>query len=679
MEVPVLRKRYSFVLSIIFTLALLLQPPLFSAPASADVYYAVSNYATGSIGTIRGGGGSFTVNKNLVNNLGRDAFGYSFLDPDGDPVALLREYEYGPDDHIMLYDPYKGNNDWAPFFETRGWVSNIHGVCSSGSYLYINTYESYASSGSNVQLPGELVRIDMNNGAYTLDRSIRMEEFQKDGSCWHYHGEGVMAVGDYIYALWSVSSHPMPSAYRPSELWKMTKDLQVVGRAYVGKNVGNLQSGNMAFHNGKMYIAAIGGWQGPGTWGDIYEVDVDTMESKKVLGGHDIVIYKDAAQTQRAAVGMYGITFAPDGTAFLLGGSYDGSFEAGYSGFFAKIFKTTAARLSKGDYGEEIGSFGAAGFSWTLVYDKFSNVLWAMTGKKLNRYDKSGKLQRVYEPNELGDNIYSISVIGEGGRKDWKDAETSEDIVPLPSGGMSGTMEEILSAKAFSPALTAQDVAAIKASLSNGGAPTELKNASGCTVSASRSGASPLFGTSADAVVSSLRVKGAIGNSNAVVFRPAFTLNDRAATLGGSAVTPPRSAAEFEKSMRLQLALANGTSFDISEKDYPGVLSVDISGSSSVVTLNAKIVLADGPVPGGDNADVKLKDGYLFVYDGVADGNVELATAVISTVPDAPAPTPPAPAPESGGGGGCDAAGSMPAAIFAAAASLILLKQKRRS
>ncbi|MDR2175507.1 MAG: hypothetical protein LBO82_06175 [Synergistaceae bacterium] len=394
----------------------------FAAAARGDVFYAVSNYSSGSVGTIRSVNGEVRVSKNLVNNLGRDAFGYTFTDPSGSPVAMVREYEYGPDDHILLYDPYRPDNGWkTPLYETRGWVTNIHGARSGGKYLYVSTYEHYAASAPNVQLPGELARIDMENG-YTADRRIRPEEFQKDGRRWHPHGEGVFAIGDYVYALWSVSSHPLPDAYRPSEIWKMTKDLELVGKAYAGRNIGSLSGGNAAFYNGKLYVAAMGGWQGPGTWGDLHEVDADTMESRKVLDGHDIFIYKDAAKTRRAAVGIYGITFAPDGTAFILCGSYDGNFDAGYSGFFAGIYRTTAERLSRGDPGEMVASYGEEGFSWSLVYDRYSDALWAAAGKKLQMYDKAGKLLREFQPNELGDNLYSVSVIGDGGHIPWTHA-----------------------------------------------------------------------------------------------------------------------------------------------------------------------------------------------------------------------------------------------------------------
>ena len=56
---------------------------LFPAGARADIFYTVSNYGSGSLGSIRASNGSLTVNKNIVNNLNRDAFGYTFTSPAG--------------------------------------------------------------------------------------------------------------------------------------------------------------------------------------------------------------------------------------------------------------------------------------------------------------------------------------------------------------------------------------------------------------------------------------------------------------------------------------------------------------------------------------------------------------------------------------------------------------------
>lgn len=92
------RRKTTFILS----LAILLE--LFSQAAFRDLYFAASNYSTGNMGTIRHETGGFIVSKNQVSNLGRDAFGYTIIGPDANSAVLLHKCEYGPNDHIMLYD-----------------------------------------------------------------------------------------------------------------------------------------------------------------------------------------------------------------------------------------------------------------------------------------------------------------------------------------------------------------------------------------------------------------------------------------------------------------------------------------------------------------------------------------------------------------------------------------------
>jgi hypothetical protein len=61
----------------------------------------------------------------------------------------------------------------------------------------------------------------------------------------------------------------------------------------------------MACYGGKLYVACMGGFQGPDCWGDIWEVDMAAMTARRVLDGHDIPYNLGGGQT--AAVGMYGI------------------------------------------------------------------------------------------------------------------------------------------------------------------------------------------------------------------------------------------------------------------------------------------------------------------------------------------------------------------------------------
>jgi hypothetical protein len=109
---------------------------------------------------------------------------------------------------------------------------------------------------------------------------------------------------------------------------------------------------------------------------------------------------------------MYGVQFASDGTAYILTGSYDSAYN-----FRARLFKTTAGDLSAGnaDKFTLIKAYSKgddrAGYSWQILYDEPSETLWWMTGRALEAYGKGGEYLRAFTPNELGDNIYSFSLM----------------------------------------------------------------------------------------------------------------------------------------------------------------------------------------------------------------------------------------------------------------------------
>ncbi|MDR1515289.1 MAG: hypothetical protein LBS45_06305, partial [Synergistaceae bacterium] len=283
--------------------------------AHADIFYASSNYSTGSAGVITASGGSFTVNKDVVSNFGVDAWGFTFRDAGGAERAMVREYNYGPNDTIYVWNPA----NWkAPIVNTSSWGSNVHAVATLGQYLYITTYESY-KDGSRAQDTGEVVRIDTLNG-YKPDKRYQYGAFVGDaGFESSPHGEALHVENGKIYALFGVSYKGV-NEYEPTEVVEFDPELNRLRTVRLKDTSGNIGKNamRMAAYGGKLYVANMGGYQGPDSWGDLWEVDIATMISRRILDGHDIPYTVDGKSVN---VGMYGIQFAPDGTAFLLAGS----------------------------------------------------------------------------------------------------------------------------------------------------------------------------------------------------------------------------------------------------------------------------------------------------------------------------------------------------------------------
>lgn len=378
--------------------------PLSASVAEADIFYAASNYSTGSVGTVTGQGSALTVHKNQYVNLNGDAAGFSFKDHEGRTRLLTRERFSGRDDTVRVFDP----SDFSrPILNVNSWgAANIHSAASMGQYLYLTTYESYAPN-SPVENTGEVVRVDMADG-YTADMSYNYERQNRQGQTYNPHGEGLYAEGGYLYALFGLSTGQAID-YAPSEIVKFDADLNIVGKVALDDGAHQGQNAlRMAYYGGKLYVTCVGGYQGPNSWGDIWEVDIsgDEMAApRRILDGHDMT-YQSGGEN--VAIGMYSIQFSPDGAAYILTGSYSQAYD-----FRGRLYVTTAANLANGNPGSlrQEYSEASAGFSWDLVYDNGSGVLWCMVGKWLEARDADGVLVRRFTPGELGDNIYSISEI----------------------------------------------------------------------------------------------------------------------------------------------------------------------------------------------------------------------------------------------------------------------------
>ncbi|MDR1514725.1 MAG: hypothetical protein LBS45_03445, partial [Synergistaceae bacterium] len=392
----------------------------FPGAARADVFYTVSNYENGSAGVITAYGGSFSVKKDVVSNFGQDAWGFTFRDHNGAERAMIREYQYGPNDTVYVWNPADFK---TPVFNAKTWGSNIHAVASDGRYLYLATYESYAGA-SSPEDTGEVVRVDMG-GAYRRDRAYHYERHTENGHTVSPHAEDIHIEGGNIYVLYGMPYNGV-TQYEPTEIVVFDKELNARDKIQLKDASGNSARNavTMAEYGGKLYVAAMGGYQGPDSWGDLWEVDIDSLTARQVLDGRDIP-YKVGGLDVN--VGLYGVDFADDGTAFILAGSYSGSYS-----FRARLFITTAERLSKGDVGPAVAEYTSnRGESWNVLWDEKDSTLWLMTGTTLEARDKSGKLLRNFTPAELGDNVYSIALLDDASAGDT----TQGDGEPGGSGG----------------------------------------------------------------------------------------------------------------------------------------------------------------------------------------------------------------------------------------------------
>ncbi|MDR1915324.1 MAG: hypothetical protein LBQ58_01965 [Synergistaceae bacterium] len=364
---------------------------LWSAQASADLFYAVSDYVAGSVGLItRNSNGSFTVTPKVLVGLGGDAWGCTFLDQNGADKLVVREFQYsGANDVVSVYD-FK--NWTTPVANTTKWGRNLHGVASDGKNLYLALQDTYETGVGDIS--GQIARIPLSGLNGNTDRSHQYSPVSGKPK----KTQGVVLWNDKVYALngaWDGAFN-----HEQGEVTEFDADLKALRSAKVGKN-----PFEMAIYDGKAYVACQGGMLGAGLWGDIWEVDLASMTSEKVID-----INKISAITFPS--GAASISIAKDGTAFVIVGGYDPDDSWSYK---PVLYVTTTDKLSRGD----IGTLAPAltknpGVGWLVRYDEALEILWLEGGIGIEARDKRGAVIRKFTPLELGGDAYSIDIWNSG-------------------------------------------------------------------------------------------------------------------------------------------------------------------------------------------------------------------------------------------------------------------------
>jgi hypothetical protein len=226
--------------------------------------------------------------------------------------------------------------------------------------------------------------------------------------------------------------------YAPTEIVEFNRDLTLTGDkavlkedAQIGKN-----SLTMAMYNGKLYVGCIGGRQGPGVYGGIWEVDLGKPNVQDDMAARQALDFEDVTGVLAGAGwGAYGIDFTDDGTAFILAGGYNPSMD-----FKGRLFKIPGAELAKG--GQNALSAlstardftNASGHSWWdgVTWDSKSQTVWCMAGTHLFAFYKDGTYKKDFDPATLGEDIYSVAVFNEnfpaGGGGDIEDPPVPVDV-----------------------------------------------------------------------------------------------------------------------------------------------------------------------------------------------------------------------------------------------------------
>jgi Synergist-CTERM protein sorting domain-containing protein len=104
------------------------------------------------------------------------------------------------------------------------------------------------------------------------------------------------------------------------------------------------------------------------------------------------------------------ITITPRGTAYIL------VYNMNWPTIDARIYKASVGDLADGGMGTQLPAISnTAGSSWLVLWDEADTTLWVGAGNEIEARDADGNVVRTFTPADLGDNAYSIALIGTGG------------------------------------------------------------------------------------------------------------------------------------------------------------------------------------------------------------------------------------------------------------------------
>jgi len=371
--------------ALITLLAVLLVP----IAAWGSVVYTVvdDTYASGSMGRVpvSASGVPGTPVKNVVTNLGGDHQVYGFRNEENALRVLLAQYARGQSDTVWIYDA-RGEYR-APLKEAR-WrsFSNSRGAAAMGRYLYVVDYDN-----------AKVSKIDTRSDEYG-----EVSSFAFSGTAgYDVHGEGIVRVGDYLFALFNEVKGDWSSLeYADGKVVKLDGDLNVMATANVGKNALSIKA-----YNGMLYVVGNGGMQKGGDFNPdsmIQRVHPNTLAVETLLKASDA---SAAALPDAWGYDFRDLAFAANGDVYVFAGAYD----ATWSQFDSRIFKTTLQGLAAGNVGEVYRDPSGPGFTWRMEYDNVDGILWFAAGTRLMAY--KGAESWEFGPAALGGNFYSFVVV----------------------------------------------------------------------------------------------------------------------------------------------------------------------------------------------------------------------------------------------------------------------------
>ena len=309
-----------------------------------------------------------------IDDLNRDPSVFT-INHNGQSQLLLRQYTYSTTElkAVTVINPVNAN--WIDYVSSGELASvpNIHATATSGDYLYATDYDF-----------GNIAVANLSKATLTESEHHSLKEDAAKVSGIHYgdqttfHGEGMVVKDNYLYVITSVNINGGYDNYDDGYLLqyviKSDGSLKAVDAQRIGKNTFNMHA-----FNDTIFTCSTGGYQQMGYPNAATAIHAVNVNDGNLNSSHKISIpagvqgeYRDMAITN-------------DGTAYVFGGYYDGS----YGGIIGNIYKTTVTNLLAANpaaWEKVIEINDWPGFNWDIEVESNPKRLWFLAGNKLQVY-----------------------------------------------------------------------------------------------------------------------------------------------------------------------------------------------------------------------------------------------------------------------------------------------------
>jgi hypothetical protein len=341
---------------------------LFAADAGAHLAYTWSenNNTLGGTGVVKN---ASEILPDVVVGFGSDIYVFSFKDHNGEWRLLYAdETNSSKDDSVFIYDP----DDFVhPLRNAASWGTSTHGVASdpNSGYLYLMTYATKNNGG-----PGGITMVDTRTG-YTFIKTVpAVSKIAGDS----YYGEAVAVMNGKVYGLYSCRTTGNNFDYDNSIVVEYNPDLTNPREIALIDGVAEAKNTTyMTVHGGSLYIAAMGGYFGPGTLrGGVWKVTPkgsgpsDTVE--KLLDVGDLTT--EYPSGINATAGINGLEIASNGDMYVMTTTF--SSETGTGNPILWKTKVSDPKWT----GNKVAGFkgGGNGFlGQAILLDESENILWS--------------------------------------------------------------------------------------------------------------------------------------------------------------------------------------------------------------------------------------------------------------------------------------------------------------